>query len=194
MTQKTISDERLVELRVAISNKYFDFLWKVDGSVILPEEYGQDFWRDIKSAVIELQNVRECQGSFDPQAFWDSIPTEDSPVWPVACVDVNGVLDVYTGWSGKVEMFPLAEGAREFLVRLREHFNTIILLTATMPVKMVEQWVEENGLSDLIDGVTNHKVPADVYLDDRAVTFIGNYDLALEEMINFTPHWKVVEE
>ena len=150
--------------------------------------------RDIYCALVELQEYRTSRGNFDPQLFWDSIPTEDSPVWPVACVDVNGVLDVYTGWSGKVEMFPLAEGAREFLVRLREHFNTIILLTATMPVSMVEKWVEENGLSDLVAGVTNHKVPADVYLDDRAITFIGNYDLALEEMINFIPHWKVVEE
>jgi hypothetical protein len=49
---------------------------------------------------------------FDPQAFWDSIPSEDSPYWPAICIDFNGVIDSYTGWNGKVEDHPPAPNAR----------------------------------------------------------------------------------
>lgn len=130
----------------------------------------------------------------DPQTFWESIPSEDSPVWPVICVDLNGVLDQYSGWNGKVEHHPLNPGAKAFLLRLREHFNTVVVLTATMPLEHAIEWLVEVGLDSYVDYVTSHKVPAAVYVDDRAVTFKGNFAETLEEVIHFIPYWKETNE
>lgn len=128
--------------------------------------------------------------SFDADEFWSSIKSEDSPHWPVVCVDLNGVLDEYKGWTGKVEAYPVAKGAREFLEELRDYFNTIVVFTATIPVQFAEMWLIENDLDFLVDFCTNHKVPAQVYIDDRAVCHRGNFKETLEQVKTFNPHWR----
>ena len=37
----------------------------------------------------------------------------------IACIDLNGVLDAYTGWQGPAHFDRPREGAREFLEALR---------------------------------------------------------------------------
>lgn len=128
--------------------------------------------------------------NFDPVAFWDKIENERSKFWPVVCVDFNGVCDQYGGWNGKVEDYPPAKDLGFFLRALRIVFNTIIIFTATIPVSTVEEWFIENGFDHMIDAVTNFKVPAKVYIDDRAVTFKGNFKETLEEVIRFKAHWE----
>lgn len=127
----------------------------------------------------------------DPQEFFDSLYDEDSPAWPVISVDLNGVLDIYSGWAGKVEEFPAHPQAAEFLQALREVFHTIVVFTATQPVEYAMAWLEKNGLAQYVDYCTNWKVPSFVYLDDRAVCFRGNYQETLEEIRRFVPHWSV---
>lgn len=126
----------------------------------------------------------------NPQEFWDLIPTEESKYWPVICVDLNGVLDEYKGWNGKLEYHAVAEGAEQFLKDLRDIFSTIVILTATMPLDFAIKWMEDMGLDQHVDFITNHKVPAAVYLDDRAVTFKGNFKDALDNIVLFKPYWK----
>lgn len=38
--------------------------------------------------------------------------------------------------------------------------------------------------------VTNIKIPAFLYIDDRAVCFNGNYKNTLEKVKNFNVYWK----
>lgn len=128
--------------------------------------------------------------SFDPYIFWESINTEESPNWPVISVDFNGVLDTYSGWSGKVEHFEPAKGTRQFLQELRKRFKTIIVHTATIPVDSVMDWFNKYGMADLIDYVTNHKVPAVVYVDDRAVCHHGNFEETLQAIDEFKVWWE----
>lgn len=127
---------------------------------------------------------------FDPIEFWNSIPNEDSPSWPVICVDFNGVLDQYTGWTGEVRYTPPAIGVKQFLCELRKYFNTVVIFTATMPLEDVETWLILHNLDGYVDYVTNHKVPAEVYVDDRAVCHRGNFNETLQQAISFDPHWK----
>jgi len=130
------------------------------------------------------------RGKFDGQIFFDSIPTEDNPIWPVIVVDFNGVCDQYGVWHGEVEFYPPAEGVAEFLQDLRTlGFNTIVVCTATMPVELVEEWFVEHHLDVLVDYVTNHKPPASVYVDDRAVTHKGDFKETLRAVVGFKPHW-----
>lgn len=127
---------------------------------------------------------------FDPQAFWDSIPTEDSPYWPAICIDFNGVIDSYTGWNGKVEDHPPAPNVRWFLEEIRVRFSTVIILTATRPYTKVEDWFIKYELDHLIDYVTNVKVPAVCYVDDRAVLHDGDFYHTLVDIERFKPHWE----
>lgn len=128
--------------------------------------------------------------NFDPQWFWDSIDSEDSPLWPVVCVDFNGVIDTFSGWNGKVEDYPPATDAKWFLEQLREEFATVIILTATRPYTQVEEWFEKYGLDHLIDWVTNVKVPAVCYIDDRAIPHDGDFYHTLVDIAQFKPHWE----
>jgi hypothetical protein len=126
---------------------------------------------------------------FDAQVFWDSLATEESPNWPVICIDFNGVCDQFKGWNGQVQDYPPAPGLEAFLLALRADFNTIVVCSATMPIQQVENWFIKHGLDLLIDYVTNHKPVAAVYVDDKAVTHRGNFEETLERIKVFKPHW-----
>lgn len=104
-------------------------------------------------------------------------------------IDFNGVLDLYTGWKGQGHEYPLRPGTKEFLSKLCDCGYKIIVFTAADVVK-VKQWIMRNEIDKFIEDVTNKKGPAIVYLDDRAVQFTGNFDNALDQILNFKTHWE----
>lgn len=123
-----------------------------------------------------------------PNEFFEA----GAEVHPCAVIDFNGVLDTFRGWTGKVQDYDPAEGALDFVKRLKEElgFKTVIVLTATMPIESVMRWIEHWGFAEHIDYVTNHKPPAQVYIDDRAVLHTGDFEQTLETIRYFTPHWE----
>ena len=126
----------------------------------------------------------------DPQEFWESVRGEESAAWPVVCVDLNGVLDQYTGWNGLVETFPPAEGADRFLTELRKRFNTVVVFTAIQPLSVAEGWLVETGLDKYVDYITSFKIPAQLYIDDKGIQHRGDFDETLRLIDSFVPHWK----
>jgi len=128
--------------------------------------------------------------NFDPQWFWDNAKTEESPLWPAICIDFNGVIDTFAGWNGSVEDYPPAPNAEWFLEYVRKQFATVIILTATRPYTLVEDWFIKYELDHLIDYVTNVKVPAVCYVDDRAVLHDGDFYHTLVDIERFKPHWE----
>lgn len=124
----------------------------------------------------------------DPQWYWDAANTE-SQLWPVVCVDLDGVLNEYRGWHGYVEDYPVAEGAHAFMLVLYAQFKTVIVFTATTPLSVAVEWLQKNSLDTFVDYITNWKVPASGYIDDRAVCHRGDFFNTLAEVQNFKPHW-----
>ena len=116
-------------------------------------------------------------------------PAAPAPRHPVVCVDLNGVLDAYRGWQGEHHWDPPAPGARDFLATLRARGCRIVLFT-TRYYRDAWRWLETYGLADFIDEVTDRKPPGDVFLDDHAVPFGGDYEQALRQVERFTPHWQ----
>ena len=107
----------------------------------------------------------------------------------LVCVDLNGVLDAYAGWQGAEHWDAPAPGARSFLEELRRRGWRTVVFT-TRHYRGAWQWLERHGLAELVDDVTDRKPAADVFVDDRAVGFRGDFTAALREIETFTAHWQ----
>lgn len=101
-------------------------------------------------------------------------------------VDLDGVLNLYDGWKGPEAFAEPRPGAREFLEEARTTYRVVI--HTTRDPEAVTKWLEANGFP--LYEVTSQKVPAVVYLDDRALPFQGSFDGVLEKIRAFRPFWE----
>ncbi len=103
-------------------------------------------------------------------------------------IDLDGVLNDYDGKFDKELISPIKRGAKEFLTELSERYE--IKIFTTRDKLLVSKWISENGLNDLIEGITNVKEPCWVYVDDRCITFDGKFDGLIEKIDDFKPYYK----
>jgi hypothetical protein len=116
-------------------------------------------------------------------------PDLNDPDVPLVCVDVNGVLDTYTGWKDAEHFDPPRSGAREFLKQLTEHGFRVVIFTTRHPAR-VRRWLREHALDEFVYAITDRKPPAHVFIDDRAVCFSGNFAETLRKVVSFRAHWE----
>lgn len=105
------------------------------------------------------------------------------------CIDFNGVLDMYTGWKGADYTYPIRAGAKEFLEELKRLGYKVVIWTAA-DENLVCQWLFDNDLYDLYDSITCEKIPAIIYIDDRAICFKGDFQYTLAQVKDFRTHWE----
>ena len=105
------------------------------------------------------------------------------------CVDFDGVLAEYAGWTGPDNLGDPRSGAKHFLQSVNDLGMKVIILTTRDPGK-VHSWLIDNGLHDLVDRVTRQKPPAVAYIDDRNIVFRGSFSDALTDLKGFTPYWR----
>lgn len=104
------------------------------------------------------------------------------------CIDFDGVLNNYSGWQGNDYLADIKKGCLEFLKQLSINYNITIL--TTRDVTLVKDWLKKYNIYECIKSVTNQKIPAILYIDDRGLNFNGNYEELLSAINNFTPYWK----
>jgi len=114
---------------------------------------------------------------------------DDVAATPIACIDLNGVLDSYTGWQGASHFDPPRNGAREFLEALRARGFKLVIFTTRYP-EDVWRWLRTYGLNQLVSDVTDRKPAAHVFVDDRAICFRGDFVATLREIEEFAAHWE----
>ncbi len=107
----------------------------------------------------------------------------------VVCVDLDGVLNQFDGWKGPDYFHPPRPGAREFLQKLRSLGYEVVIFTVRWKPH-VEHWLTQNGLAEFVNGVTDKKPPAHLYIDDRAFCFRGDFQEALDLIPHFRAHWE----
>lgn len=105
------------------------------------------------------------------------------------CVDLNGVLDTYGGWRGEVTWHEPRPGAAEFLKTLAERGHEVVILTTRDPAE-ARAWLARHGLAPYVDQVTDRKLPALAYVDDRAVPFRGSFAETLAALEDFRTFWE----
>jgi hypothetical protein len=113
----------------------------------------------------------------------------DNPSARIVCVDVNGVLDQYTGWKSPEHWDEPRPGAAAFLRALKTGGFTVVIFTTRHHVQ-VRRWLRTHGLLPFVDAITRRKPPAHVFVDDRAICFQGDFDDTLRRISDFKAHWE----
>ena len=106
-------------------------------------------------------------------------------------IDFDGTLAQYQGWVDASHTLPPVPGAREFVAALMDEGYRVVVHTTRNP-DVVWEWLECHGFPGLprtpeewaaparpLD-VSRYKVPAMVYIDDRAHRFDGDWRKARE--------------
>lgn len=108
-------------------------------------------------------------------------------------IDLDGVLHKYSEGFKDGTLYDSAfEGAKESLKKLKDSGYKIIIFTSRLSsssngedkIKIqkirIMKWLKKNGIE--VDGITSEKLPAEIYIDDRAIHFNGNWDDTMNEI------------
>lgn len=107
---------------------------------------------------------------------------------PTVCVDLDGVLNLYDGWKGAEHLADPRPGAGEFIRALAVHHRVVVF--TTRDAARVEAWLIAHQLGGWVSEVTDIKLPAVAYIDDRAVCFRGDFGDTLDAVRGFKAHWE----
>jgi hypothetical protein len=129
-------------------------------------------------------------------------PSDEQVISPdrkkTVAVDFDGVINSYkSGWKGPAETDELVIGAAHALRELFELGHKIIVFSTRANTPEGEETIrdyimevtETPEIYNSIE-VTDRKPVADVYIDDRAIPFTGDWKETLEQIKNFEPWTK----
>jgi len=103
-------------------------------------------------------------------------------------IDLDGVLNEYEGKFNENEIPPIKLGAKSFLSQLSKKAE-LYLFTARDKA-LAKKWLIQNEIDKYFKDVTNVKIPAYLYIDDRTICFNGDYDILLEKIKSFKTYWQ----
>ncbi|MBP3821296.1 hypothetical protein J6G99_06625 [bacterium] len=103
-------------------------------------------------------------------------------------IDLDGVLNYYTGDYDENYIPPILDGASDFIKKTAQ--NNIVKIFTTRNKLLTAKWLIENKIDEYIDDVTNVKNPAWLIIDDRCLTFKGDFEKLYFEIQNFKPWYK----
>ena len=103
-------------------------------------------------------------------------------------IDLDGVLNEYTGDFDKDYIPPIKDGAKEFLENLSENFDIKIFTTRNKI--LATKWLINNSIDQFVADITNVKDLAWLYIDDRCINFDGNFENLSNNISDFRPWYR----
>ena len=103
-------------------------------------------------------------------------------------IDLDGVLNTYSGKYDENYIPPIREGAYDFVKELSQNYK--IILFTSINLLLASKWIIKNNLEAYIDNVTNVKEPCHLIIDDRCINFNGNYNKLMEKITTFNVWYK----
>lgn len=111
----------------------------------------------------------------------------------IACIDLDGTLASYKKWDGESSFGDVIEGASIALKKLREENWILIIHTTRTNIDAITNflnnydipfdYINENPFQP--ENAIGGKLYADVYIDDRAVQFNGDWEKTIQQVLNF---------
>lgn len=113
----------------------------------------------------------------------------------IVCIDLDGTLAHYDDWKGESYFGRIINGASKALAEIKEKGWLIIIFTTRTNKELIKNFLDENNLVfDFInenpyqpENAIGGKPFADVYIDDRAIQFNGNWQEIVNEIDTFEP-------
>lgn len=103
-------------------------------------------------------------------------------------IDLDGVLNEYTGEYKENYIPPVKDGAKDFLENLSKNYE-LKIFTARNKL-LSAKWLIDNNLDEIIQDITSEKEPCWLYIDDRCISFDGNFSKLAAKIENFKPYYK----
>jgi len=116
---------------------------------------------------MNLRTLLASQEEFGSHEFAHTTNRND-----VVCLDFDGVLTESKGPYQANHFGPPIRQGMNLLRLVIAHGYQPVILTARKETDSVAEWLGTHGFPGLM--VTNHKVPAIAYIDDRAIHFDGS--------------------
>lgn len=130
--------------------------------------------------------IREIGYTFElryPEDYLEMPTHEEKPAKrkPTICLDFDGVIHRYSrGWQGGQIYDTPTEGFREWAIEARQHFNLVIYSSRSASAEGIEAmkaWLTKHGFDIKDFSFAHTKPPAFITIDDRALTFDGDWSL-----------------
>jgi len=103
-------------------------------------------------------------------------------------VDLDGVLNTYTGKYNENFIPPIKDGALEFIKNLSVDYKVKIFTSRNL--LLASEWIINNGLREYVEDVTNIKIPCYLFVDDRCINFDGDFKELKTKIDNFQVWFK----
>jgi len=103
-------------------------------------------------------------------------------------LDLDGVLNTYTGDYDKNFIPPIKDGAKDFLLELSKNYKIVIFTSRNL--LLASKWIVDNNIDKYISNVTNHKEASYLIIDDRCINFTGDYNKLKNHIDNFKVWYK----
>ena len=113
------------------------------------------------------------------------------------CIDFDGVIHDYSkGYEGKDVFGEMIKGADTATKVLKKKGWTIIIFTTRPDTDALRKWLKDHDVSfdyinenpdQPVDSGDKSKLIADIYLDDRAICFSGQWDWVINDIASFIP-------
>ena len=109
---------------------------------------------------------------------------------PTILIDLDGVLNKYSGNYDKNVIPEINEKAKDFLKNLHSLNKYALVLFTTRNLLLSVKWLIKNDIDGFFVDVTNTKIPSILQIDDRAICFKGDFNRLFDEIDNFKVWYK----
>ena len=106
----------------------------------------------------------------------------------IACLKFVGVMTTNTLYADVNRIYDPLPGLQKFIGDLLFAGFKVVVYTEQVGVNAVVHWIQTHGITGVSE-VLDKKPKAEVYIDDCAVQFTGDYDAIVAQAIGFAPWW-----